>query len=223
MGRPAQAPLAISLVLLLGVIVVTAAVLVTSRADNQPIGRTTSTLPVRERVDPPEFLDAWARSHIGPYAQSGSVTRSRGDEIEVTPFRRAVHDGVELNQVGSTAIVIDGGQQRVCEVLERNDIRCGGAEPAPTPGERRDTLAAELAPAGDYLIFADPEHGCYVLVFDGAVGLGSRFGQETRLCFDPATGALLSRVERTGASEETMETLSLTPDVDESDLEPMFQ
>lgn len=221
MGRSAQASLAIGLVMVLGVVAVTA-VFVTGREVTEPTPRTTSTLPVRERVDPEEFLAVWARSHVGPYAQSGSITRARGDTVEVTRFRRAAREGRELNQVGSTAIISEDGQQQICEVLDPEDIRCGGVEPAPTGEEQREMLAVDLAPVGAYLIFADPEPHCYWLVFDGAVGLGSRFGQETRMCFDPATGALVSQVERTGASEEALETLSLTADVTDADLEPIF-
>lgn len=206
--------------LLVAIVAGTVLLLVTRSDNNAPTVPTTSTLPIRNPADPAELLNAWERSHIGPFVQTGVITRTRGDELEVTGVRRAVKDGLSLNQVGSTAIVIEGGQQLVCEVFDADDIQCGGAEAAPTPADRRDELAAELVPDGNYLAFTDPTAGCFLLVFDGAVALGSRFGQETLLCFDETTGALVSSVERTGVSVETLETETLSSEVINGDLRP---
>ena len=177
-----------------------------------------STLPIRDEVDLGDFLGAWERSRQGPYAVVGQIERVVGDQTEVTTVRHTRDGDRRLEQWGPTAVVTAGGQQQTCEVTADGAANCGSRSRAPTQEDEVRELAASFE-RHPYLVYVDSP-GCYLLVADGAAGLGHRFGQETTICFDAPTGAIVSWHEITGDVEETFSTESVSGEVSEDDLTP---
>lgn len=203
----------------IGVLVAVAASFVlfpTKSADAPVVGP--STLPIREETDLATFLDAWEQSRRGPFAVVGQIERVFGDRTEVTVVRHTRDGDRRLEQWGPTAIVTANGQQQTCEVGGDGEASCGSRSSAPTTEDEVRELAASFA-EHPYLVYLDGPR-CYLLVADGAAGLGHRFGQETTICFDAATGAIVSWREVTGDVEETFSSESISAEVSEDDLTP---
>ncbi len=177
-----------------------------------------STLPVREPVDLVNFLDQWEQSRRGPYALVGRIERVVGDRTETTTVRHTRDGDRRLEQWGPTAIVTVNGQQQTCEVSPDTTVGCGSPSPAISIADEVRELAASLE-KHPYVVYSDGP-GCYLLVADGAAGLGHRFGQETTICFDAPTGAIVSWREVTGDVQEIFSTESLSAEVSEDDLTP---
>lgn len=177
-----------------------------------------STLPIRQQVDLLDFLEAWEASRRGPFVVIGQIERVIGDRSEVTTVRHARDGDRRLEQWGPTAIVTANGQQQTCEVGGDGAVSCGSRSSALTTEDEVRELTASFE-KHPYLVYVDTPD-CYLLVADGAAGLGHRFGQETTICFDAATGAIASWREVTGDVEETFSSESISDEVSEDDLTP---
>lgn len=177
-----------------------------------------STLPLRPQTDLTTFLVAWEQSRTGPYALVGRIERTVGDRVDETAVRHTRNGDRRLEQWGPTAIVTANNEQRTCEVSTDGEALCGSLSPAPSIADEVADLTASFE-RHPYLIYED-EPGCFLLVADGAAGLGHRFGQETTMCFDDETGAIVSWREVTGDAVEAFSVESISGQVSEDDLTP---
>ncbi len=193
---------------------------------------TASTLAVLGPLEPAEFLTAYKRSRTSDFAADGQLTRNRGTEQTVVFVRQARDGPRAIDEVGAIAIIKDGETLRRCELIEGR-VLCTDPEPAPTA--EQETAAARALLAGPDPVYelyeplpedkAQATEGlaassmCWTILQTDPTKSGL-FGDETTLCFDLDTGAVASRVTRTGTATERFEATSLRSDVLPADLEP---
>lgn len=175
-------------------------------------------------VRPEEALTAaWERSRSTELVVRYDVVRTFPDGRELvfrrTHVQRPPDD--ELNIGGGSASGRLGGRIIRCNVIGSGPPTCvqGAAAPAWADVVEREvrTLARLVDPAeGDYDVAVD-EDGCFTLTLDGAVSSLS-YGNETRLCFDPASGTLAEIVVERDEAVERSEAVEIRTEVVAGDL-----
>ena len=217
-----------------GVIGLAVFAVIRANDDPEPITTTVSTLPVRGPLDPADLIEQFERSRTAEFALVGDLQRSRGGQVELVAVRQARRDDRALDEVGATSIVRRNDELLRCERIG-GEVLCRDPEPRPTVDEEVAVFTAlvdgETARYDIYNETTDPteafgasanglglELRCWTLLARNLPAGG--YGDESTLCFDQETGALVLSATRNGESVDTLRTTDLRLDVVDADLEP---
>jgi hypothetical protein len=209
------------LVALVGLCVVLGVVALSKRGDNEVATDgvlTTNSVGTTIPDGTSDFLDAFAKTFVGPYSVTGVLEFSNDQAATRQTVRRARLDDRSLDQIGGGAEVTNNGNLRRCSD-DRTQFLCTDPEPEPTIAQRRAEMARLLVQDVGYVV-AQESDSCYVLTARGD-GTFSPFGIETTYCFDPATGAVSSRVTTKGQRTESFIASQIKSEVTEQDLTPL--
>ena len=187
-------------------------------ADTPAVGTTTSvetTVDQSPTLD--EFLDAYERSFVGPYALTGVLEFANDQARTRSRVRRARIGDKSLDQIGDGAVVGRADGERLCS-NSGTEFLCAEPTPKPTLAERRVEMHDRIESGVGYRIAKDTE-GCFVLTAR-ADDPSSPLGAETLYCFDPSTGAVASRSTSKGRRTESFVAFEISATVSDEDLAP---
>jgi len=155
------------------------------------------------------FLEGWWRSRLATYVADGVFVRTLPDGTELRLRRTLVQrpPDVVLVQAGDVRAAVDGAIVR-CTVDPEGVQRCtsGG-----TPADQRAAAEAELEAFAALFQGALPVYrltaedgACFALELRRAL-VQPPYGDRTRICFDPGTGAVVRlRIERDATVDEVV-------------------
>jgi hypothetical protein len=186
-------------------------------------GTAQSASPAAEPDASDSFLRAWKVSETSDYIAIAKVGLT-GNGIAAFTEDIVAQRGDErlVNRDGSIIYERDGETETCRQTL--SELFCTPAVPAATSQEREVQLR-DLVIGDDwsYAVSFGPRSGCYELRLDLSRGpVVAEFGLETDYCFDPATGAVRTKIVRRVNRTESYEASDISNEFEESDLRGVF-
>jgi hypothetical protein len=182
-----------------------------------------SNPPTTEPDAAPSFLRDWRIAETTDYIAFATVGLTGNGLAAFTEDIVVQRNGERLTNRDSSIIYERGGETETCRQTQR-ELFCTPIAPVPTLEEREAQLRKLLiGEEWSYRATFGDRSGCYHLDLDVSRGpVVPDYGLETDYCFDPATGAVKSKVVRRVNRTESYEASDISNDIEERDLQGVF-